>query len=65
MGRAHGTAGGYAKGCRCDDCREAARLAQRKNRHSWRPTNRQTREEQAWLETEPEYFHARLRETSA
>jgi hypothetical protein len=61
MARTHGKTSTYANGCRCDECKRAARDTRRRYRHSWRPHNQQSRAEQAWLETEPEYFHAQLR----
>ena len=61
MARTHGTVSCYANGCRCDDCREAARLYRRAIKGSWRPAKRLPADERAWMETEPEYFHDRLR----
>ena len=61
MDRAHGKISTYVHGCRCDECKRAERDARRRYRHSYRPHARQDPEERAWLETEPEYFHAQLR----
>jgi hypothetical protein len=61
MARTHGKISTYVNGCRCDECKRAARDTRRRYRHSWRPRNQQSRAEQGWLETEPEYLHAQLR----
>ena len=38
MARTHGTRSAYNAGCRCDLCREAARLARARQREAARPT---------------------------
>ncbi len=60
----HGTQGGYSRGCRCDECTKAAREAQRRRRKSYQADRRAPSDERAYLETEPAFFHARLRAQS-
>ena len=61
MARTHGEISAYVHGCRCDECKRAQRDRLRRYRSGYRSYARQDPEEQAWRETEPEFFHAQLR----
>jgi hypothetical protein len=65
MRREHGQASTYIAGCKCDDCRKARRDSQRKRRGSTRVFRSLPHDELALLETEPEFFHVRLRAKNA
>ena len=61
MARTHGTASAYVNGhCRCDKCRQAnnERHDRLRRRHGVIPRRRFG---DAWEETEPEFFHPRLK----
>ena len=61
MASIHGKVGTYVKGCRCYDCRKVYRLYQQSKRGGWSTRGDMPEHERAYLETEPEYFHDRLR----